>query len=281
MIKTTLAALGLLVATVSTASDDFLSIQFSKKNQVKTGLTWIQQKPKLINHARSKGKRMEALQNDNLSEPSKHDLANREPYTQIGKLFFTLGDRPGQISNCTAAFAGSGRTLITAAHCVMSASGEWNDDFLFVRAYGSKEQEIYAVECIGLLESWGSVLSDSVLTFDYAFLQTSRVSRTGQLPLSTNSPPRQMRIVGYSDNHLNGRRMLELEIRSTIEDTMLSYNDNPLGQGSSGSPWLSADPAKVFSVTSHYKKEDHEKMLGPRLTNDAMRLFTFTQNGCD
>jgi len=35
-----------------------------------------------------------------------------------------------------------------AAHCVMTPEGDRDRDFIFIRSYGSNEQEIYAVMCV-------------------------------------------------------------------------------------------------------------------------------------
>ncbi len=261
-------------------ADDFLSIKFSKRNQVKTGLTWMQFKPKLINGAEVASD-VEVLSHKNLTEVTLARVPSVSPYAQVGKLFFTLGDEPGRVANCTGAFSGGGRVVITAAHCVMSLNGHWNDDFVFIRSYGAREQELFAIQCIGILEDWGAINDDGMLMVDYAFLLTNRVNKTGALPFSIDAPPERMKVVGYSDNHRDGRRMLELDIFADISATLVGYTENPLGKGSSGSPWIGGADMSVFTVTSHYMKKDQQQMNGPRLTPLAERLLAFTRNGCN
>lgn len=239
----------------------------------------MQFKPKLVNGA-DVPESSSVLHHRALKEVELHRVVKSKPYAQVGKLFFMLGDEPGKVSNCTAAFAGGRQVIVTAAHCVMSLRGHWNDDFVFIRSYGAKEQELYAVQCIGLLKDWGSIPDDRMLMVDYAFLLTNRQSTQGHLEISTGEPPETMKVVGYSENHRDGRRMLELEISANVGSTLVGYDDNPLGKGSSGSPWL-GQANQVYTVTSHYMKKDRQLMNGPRLTPLAARLLEFTKNGCN
>lgn len=274
-----------LSSSAAYADDEILSIKFSKKNQTKTALTWIQFKPQLV-FAPELSKR-EKRENDATraqSILSSHEVPmalihNTKPYSHVGKLFFTKED--GKVAHCSAAFAGTDSLVVTAAHCVMSLIGDWNSDFLFIRSYGSKQQELYAVQCIALLSIWGESRGDDILNYDYAFLKTTRVSKAGGLDITTATPPEELTIIGYSDDYNAGRTMLELDFAISVRERQISSIDNPLGKGSSGSPWIDANDSKMFSVTSHYINSKKSVMWGPKMTTKTLRLIEYTNNGCE
>jgi V8-like Glu-specific endopeptidase len=79
------------------------------------------------------------------------------PISAIGKLLFTKSS--GEVSSCSGG-AGSTKVVVTAAHCVMNDSGDWNGNFIFVGGCGTGAQEIYAVQCIAVLTKWGGISGD-------------------------------------------------------------------------------------------------------------------------
>lgn len=277
-----IAAFVLLALPLKLVADEYLNISFSRKNQIKTGLVWIQHKPKLIlsGNQSNRGAGVIDRQTGSPIPVPRIDPGDQSPYNQVGKLFFTLGDEPGRVSSCSAAFAGGTHTVMTAAHCVMTTSGHWNDDFIFIRSYGTRHQEIFAVQCIAVLEKWGALLGDDMLSHDYAFLRTNRLSRHGYLETGDQSPPEMLNIVGYSDNFRDGRQMFELPVEISINDLSFSSSLTGIGSGSSGAPWIDSSGKRFFSVTSHYKKEDIGVMNGPWLSSRARDLRGFVENRC-
>lgn len=264
-----------------TLSDNFLSIEYSKKNQIRTGMIWIKFKPKLILSEKGRKRKKDSFRNKDSGQQAKpvsEDLMKDTlPYSAIGKLFFTTGY--GQVGSCSAAFVGGGSIVTTAAHCVMTSTGDWNTDFIFVRSYGSADQEVYAIQCVAVPEKWGEVIGDSVLNHDYAFLRTNRKSNVGSLGITNGDPPQRINIVGYSDNIEDGRRMLSLSTEIIkIDASRLGSKDNPFGSGNSGAPWL--DVSTVYSVSSYYKDDQRSIMWGPRLRGQTTELVNFVANGC-
>jgi V8-like Glu-specific endopeptidase len=274
-----------LFSSAACADDEILSIKFSKKNQTKTALTWIQFKPQLVlapEFSKREKRKNDARRAESILSNHEVPMAlihNTKPYSHVGKLFYTK--EHGNVANCSAAFAGTDSLVVTAAHCVMSLNGDWNSDFLFIRSYGSKQQDLYAVQCIALLSTWGEASGEYILNYDYAFLKTTRVSEAGRLDITTATPPEELTIIGYSNDYNEGRTMLELAFDTSVRERQISSIDNPLGKGSSGSPWINADDSKMFSVTSHYAKSKKSVMWGPRMTTKTLRLIEYANNGCE
>jgi len=161
----------------------------------------------------------------------------------------------------------------------MTAQGDWNADFLFIRSYGSGNQDVFAIQCAAAPSEWGDVSGDDVLKYDYAFLRTNRKSKIGSLGITNGPPPDQLMLVGYADNHSDGRKLLRLEANIiATESNKIGSMDNPLGSGSSGSPWLGL--MTVYSVSSHYRTDEKGIMWGPRLTANTMQLIEYTREGC-
>lgn len=257
-------------------ADDYLSIKFSPKNQLKTGMTWIQFKPELV--LASKLRKSSKKQKDAI-QPVPGDVLNgRLPYSAVGKLFFTKDN--GKVSNCSAAFAGGGDVIVTAAHCVMTSDGDWNADFLFVRAYGSDKQDVYAIQCVAVPSRWGEMNGNDLLPYDYAFLRTTRKSIVGSLGITNGAPPQELTIVGYSDTHYEGRQLVSLPTEVVFTNAgQLGFIDNPFGEGNSGAPWLGL--STIYSISSHYRADKENIMWGPRLTADTIGLIEYTRNGCE
>ena len=269
-----------LLCLSSVGQAEYLSINFSKKNQVKTVLVWIQHKPELAGKPRqsrrARAPKHQFHRNPNFSEVS----VSAAPYLQVGKLFFKSGDSSGQVSSCTAAFAGGRQVLVTAAHCVMTQGGNWNRDFIFIRGFGSQEQEVYAVQCVGIPAEWGDLIGDEMLRADYAFLRTSRASEFGRLDLPKIQAPPAVRIVGYSDNYRDGAKMLELKSLLEVDGDRLVSLRNPLGTGNSGSPWLNQAGNQLVSVSSFLDLKVKNRMSGPKLSSDLLPLVAYVNNEC-
>lgn len=278
----------LLTCSPAWADVDFLSIKFSKKSQLRTSMRWMQHQPKLISaeyrSPRVVGHEDTMLASGSASGPSTPKakalvpLYEQMPYVAVGKLFFTK--KNGNISTCTTSFAGAGDLIVTAAHCVVAADGEWNEDFLFIRSYGSENQETYAVSCASVVSLWGSLQGDAAMKYDYAFMQTARQNKPGSLAVVSATPPEEVMLVGYADKYFNGRYMLSLEV-PTFEGRPGHYGskNNPLGSGSSGMPWLGSNT--VFSLTSHFRAKEENIMWGPQFTADTLALMSYARNGCE
>lgn len=264
-------------SSLPTHGEEFLSVKYSKKAQLRTGLIWIQHKPELITPGRIK--RFKKSGNADTPGPEavpKKNLRGLLPYSAIGKLLFTT--QYGQVSSCSAAFVGSGSTIATSAHCVMTSDGRWNDDFLFIRAYGTKEQDVYAIECAAVPGKWGEVVGDSMLDHDYAFLKTNRRSKVGSLGITSGRPPTELQVIGYSANLAEGRVMVTLEAKVTESLNRLSFDGNPFDKGNSGAPWL--DTSTAYAMSSHYKGHEAGRLWGARLTGLTVPMVSYVNNGC-
>lgn len=250
------------------------SIKFSKKHQMRTGMVWLQHKPELI-----KGKLPRRWTEDPESiEPVSEELMSATlPYSAVGKLFFT--DQQGRIGSCSGSFSGDGLVVATAAHCVMTGRGDWNNDFIFVRAYGSEAHEIYAIECVAVPAEWGDTRGDHMLNHDYAFLRTTRRSKGGSLGMTNGQPPSHVRVIGYSDTYAEGRKLVSTVTSVLLSDEFrLGSEGNHFGMGNSGAPWL--DLSTVYSVSSYYNEGDESTMWGPRMSGKTSRLMTYVSRGC-
>ncbi|MFT7219440.1 MAG: V8-like Glu-specific endopeptidase [Candidatus Azotimanducaceae bacterium] len=264
------------------AENDYLSIKFSKKNQLKTGMVWMQFKPKLILAKKQRKNWFQKVTGNDQKPKQVHTSAAKKneeslPQAAVGKLFYTKSD--GQIANCSAAFAGGPDIIVTAAHCVMSANGDWNGNFLFIRSYGSEHHDVYAIECIATPGEWGERSGD-LLGFDYAFLRANRIATSGNLDITDRRPPSRLMLIGYSDSHRNGRKMMQLDVRVIKEAPgRVGSRKHPMGAGSSGSPWLAQKT--VYSVSSYYNADEQGVMWGPRLSENTLHLASYTRNGCE
>ena len=207
---------------------------------------------------------------------SAQDLHTNSPFSAVGKLFYT--NENGAISSCTAAFASNANVVLTAAHCVMTEEGDWHDDFLFVRSFGTSSQEIYAVSCVAVTSMWGEYSDSTASQYDYAALKTSRAHQGTRLNVSEATPPKKLNIVGYSDNHKNGMAMLKLEIDTIIEGPKIGSIHNPLGSGNSGAPWMSG--TRIYSISSYYVGAEKGIVWGPLMSGDVSHLLRYTSKRC-
>ena len=281
----TLLMIGLMLFCPTVlATDGVLSVKLSKKNQLRTSMFWIQHKSRLLLGAallQKSGKthrESHRIKDAGRSarQLSQQDLTSDSPYSAVGKLFFT--GEGGEISSCTAAFASDARVVLTAAHCVMTEDGDWHDDFLFVRSFGTGTQEIYAVACVTVSSMWGEFSDARASQFDYAALKTTRLHQGARLNVSEAKPPSKLSIVGYSDNHKDGTAMLKLEIDTIIDEQKIGSKHNPLGSGNSGAPWLSGN--RVYSISSYYMGAEKGIVWGPLMSRDVTMLLRYTKKRC-
>ncbi len=266
---------------VSKRDQPALAITFSEKSQIRSSMRWMQGLPKLI-----VGGSPGLLDGDSHALPgvsriSPSGEASAElsglPYSAIGKLFFVRPDN--SVATCNGAFVGSPNTVLTAAHCVLGESGEWNKHFLFVQRYGKPNQDVYAVSCAAVPAEWGTLMGRESYGFDYAFIKLRRPGSEGVLGLSSGLPPESLQLVGYSDNIDDGRSMIELTVRlDAHEANRLRSSLNPLKSGSSGMPWMAS--SIVHSVSSHWYPSEESAMWGPRFTSDTFSLMRFVDAGC-
>lgn len=278
LLQYVMVLVGAICTAPASAEDDYLSIKYSQKNQVRTSLVWIQHKADLIVNVRkpADGKRRVNIEGARAVGQS---LIDKNPiYGRTGKLFFK--DPEGEIRSCSASFAGGDSIITTAAHCVMTADGDWNRDFIFIRAYGSANQEIHAVRCIAIPGIWGEFVEDTT-SFDYAFIRTVKPSKVGSFKVSAEPPPESLQLVGYADKFVKGRAMLTMNfmVDDQAADRLGSRN-NELGHGNSGSPWINRFSQQLHSVSSYYDRSNPRDLWGPRLTEASIELLAYTEDGC-
>ena len=282
IIRYTLILALLALSPVIAANEEYLSIKFSKKNQLRTSMIWIQFKPKLVLANKKQKTWYQKVSGKNRQSSRVYTSSTSTnpqtlPQAAVGKLFYTKPN--GQIANCSASFAGGPDVIVTAAHCVMSDNGDWHDDFLFIRSYGSKEHDVFAIDCIATPGEWGDSSGD-ILGHDYAFLHTNRLTGSGNLRISDQTPPDNLRLMGYSDRHSEGRQLLDFDVQIvSAEADRVGSVGSTMGAGSSGSPWLSR--STVYSVSSYYNIDQEELMWGPRLSKNTLELAAYTRNGCE
>lgn len=267
-----------------TGATDFLSVKLSKKNQLRTSMFWIQHKSRLLLGASllkaSKPNRREQRRIFDAGRSatilSEEDIGKDKPFSAVGKLFFTGNE--GEIRSCTASFTSDSNVILTAAHCVMTEAGDWHEDFLFVRSFGTGKQEIYAVSCVAVTSMWGEYGSDEASLFDYAALKTSRMHDGAMLNISKEQPPSKLQIVGYSDNHKGGMSLLKLDIQTFFQENKIGSRKNPFGSGNSGAPWIAGD--QVYSISSYYMADEKGIVWGPQMSEQVSGLLKYASTRC-
>ncbi len=277
-----LLAACLLLASAVALAEEPLSIHFAPKDQKRTAFNWSQNQPSdspLLSAIRNFGKGRksgEKTLNSGAASMPERDSGDL-PAAAVGKLFFVNAD--GELSACSAAFAGADDTLVTAAHCVMSLSGDWHSDFVFVPAFDNTRREYYTMECATVPREWGVLEGNAALDYDYAFLKTSRPGQQGYLAVSDELPPSSVKLVGYSNNYRSGRRMFDEDVVVGFEaDGKPSYAGNRFGRGASGTPWI--HEGTIYSVSSHFDKQNDDVMLGARFDADTLALANYAQQNC-
>jgi hypothetical protein len=273
----------LACAVPAAAAEDYLSMHITPKAQQRASFAWRQHardENPLVSLFRRAGKksRRDSAQRLASGAVSSPEIGISDfPDAAAGKLFFT--NSKGEAATCSAAFAGSSQTIITAAHCVMGVDGKWHSDFLFIPAAGANSRAHFAVECAAIPPQWGTLEGDAALAHDYAFLKTAAPTDAGYLALSHDLPPRQVQLVGYADNHHDGRRLINQRVAVRQgADGQLYYENNSFGRGASGTPWIAG--GTVYSVSSHFQKRRDDVMVGPRFTEQTLALSRHVQRGC-
>lgn len=275
----------LLLGSPYVQAEDFYSVSYTNRNQVKIGLEWIGRRAKMlfastVNAPSADGnstyKSRSEVTDENLIVSEK-SIRTDLPFSAIGKLFFEKSD--GSIATCSGAFVTSPFILTTAAHCVMDLDGNWHKAFIFVRNFGTSNQEVYGISCVGIPAGWGDLMAPEAFHYDYAFLKAAQLSKGASLGLSDSTPPPNLQLVGFSNNFFKGNKMLEIKLSSILrDDNLVGTKNNPLGVGSSGMPWLSMTTA--YSVSSHYRSDEVDIMWGPRFSADTIELLNFVKNNC-
>jgi hypothetical protein len=98
---------------------------------------------------------------------------DQRPYWNVGKLFFTADDGKDNVGS--AAYVGTNKTLMTAAHCVRNGdNGNLYRNFLFIRAgtghwYGWSGQRV-SISRIATYQAWVG----PNMKYDYAFCGSPR-----------------------------------------------------------------------------------------------------------
>ncbi len=265
-------------------TDNFLTISYSEKTQIRSSMKWMHGLPKLM---MVDGYPQQDSEDQDVP-PGISRIASKDyeagetgtaqlPYAVIGKLFYVKPDNT--VATCNGALTGANDVILTAAHCVLGASGEWNRYFLFIQGYATTNAKVYAISCASVPAPWGTLVGKESFPFDYAFLKLRRPSADGSLGISSGIPPEQVQLVGYSDNVAKGQMLLELE--ATIDKTdgnLLRASANPLRSGSSGMPWIAS--SIVHSVSSFWLPGEDLSMWGPRFTQDTFELLRHVQSGC-
>lgn len=280
-----LSVVGLLLLSSASWADSYYSVTYTKRSQLKISMEWIGRRASMLAatsvdvpaHDGSRRYQGRGEVTDKSLMVTDADSRASLPFSAIGKLFFEKAD--GSISTCSAAFVSSPLIVATAAHCVMDLDGNWHKDFIFVRNFGTSQQEVYGISCLGIPAGWGDLMAPEAFKHDYAFLKSAQLSHGAALGLSASPPPAELQLVGFANNYYRGNEMLSINL-STIRDQaeMVGTSENPLGVGSSGMPWLSMTTA--YSVSSHYRSDEIDIMWGPRFNADTLALLDYVKNDC-
>jgi hypothetical protein len=269
--------LGLLASGQLVA--DEIVITFSKEDELKTGLRWIDLRPEVI---RPTALAAESVSNSGaLPKSGLTNLRSQPPVnhgeTAVGKLLFVTPG--GAAGSCTATFVAGKSTLLTAARCIMDRSGQRNSDFVFLTSYGSPAQQLYPISCAVVPQAWTTEEGAGGWAHNVAFLRTSRDSTFGGLGVTNAFPPKNVARVGFTDAVGEGRQM-QLSTSGAFMTTnkMVGSLYDLLSAGSSGNPWIRN--SIVHSISSHYDPALPTVLLGPRFTGATMKLLARAKNDC-
>lgn len=168
----------------------------------------------------------------------------------VGALF-SAGGR-GHFCSAAVVDSAPGDLVITAAHCVYSASGGYARNLQFVPGYhnGRRPYGSWTVEKITVARSWREWQNPNL---DVAFLTVGRPGtriqdRTGGLWLGTGRPYRQtVEPVGYNDT--DGR---PVKCRTKAFEFRWSQRElycHALWDGTSGGPWITGFDSRTGTGT--------------------------------
>lgn len=241
----------------------FYGVDFSKKNQIKTGLIWIKFKSSLI-EGNYFGDLSQEIGADSI-EVSGRMVDMGPPFSTIGRLFFTMD---GNVASCTGFFSGASQVVMIPADCVMSPEGEWYGNFLFIQSYGTKRKEIFAVNCIGVYSDWAE---SGATKPSYAAMKVDRLSKRGGLSLTQANPPDDLIVLGYPNSYKKKYRMLATKV-VTQGDSLFETTDKDFDNGS---PWAAG--STVYAIS-------HSKALGQSsgksIDPSVITLSSFASNDC-
>ena len=273
--------LTILLATVVPGQSmaEEIVIKFSKQDELKTGLRWIDLRPEAIRPGALAAAAVPdsgALPREGLTNLRSQPAVNHAE-TAVGKLLFVKPS--GAAGSCTATFIAGDSTLITAARCIMDRGGERNTDFVFLSAYGSAAQQLYPINCAVVSAAWVQEEGAGAWAHNVAFLRTSRKSTFGGLGITNAFPPKRMARVGFADTVGEGRRMqLSTSGAFMTTNTLVGSIYDRMSAGSSGNPWIRN--AIVYSLSSHYDPALPSVLLGPRFTGATMKVLARAKNDC-
>ncbi|GLU46497.1 trypsin-like serine peptidase [Nocardiopsis ansamitocini] len=210
---------------------------------------------------------------------------------RTGKVYLTLD---GADFTCSAAVVNSRNkdTVITAAHCLKDGKGSWAKNWIFVPGYddGKEPYGRYSAREMLVAPEWSKNADDSY-DFGMAVLNTGSggahvADRTGSLPIGfSERVASRVYSFGYpSSGSFKGRHLYYCS-GATARDQKGTEGAGmrcTMTQGSSGGPWLkdfatSTGTGTVTSVVSFKYANDSRTQYGPRLGDDAKRLYNAAQ----
>jgi len=199
----------------------------------------------------------------------------KRPFWNAGKLFFTT---PNGDSTCTAQFVGSGRVIMTAAHCVVDGdTGKWYKNFRFQRAYNSGGGQTVGWECGSVYKSWYTPTKTNY-PYDYAFLYMSSKSGAGWMGFKTGTPYNDWTSVGYPKNFHCGSKMGVVNgSKGNIGTGVLEMLNNPMYKGASGGAWIgdlnSSSSTGNYAISLNSHTGTATSLWGPQFDTNTYNLL--------
>jgi hypothetical protein len=215
--------------------------------------------------------------NEMLGTPFPADVDKR-PYWCGGVIFFS--DKNGRNYKGTAEFVGNSRMIMTAAHCVRNGrTGDWYQNFLFVRGYNRGRGQRIALITVGTQDAWVG----SHYEYDYAFGYTQADTETGWLGLQTGMLHEEFQAIGYPENFGEGQVMYAVDgKRGEIKSGIVQMVGNPMGRGCSGGAWIAnlsseggASRNLSVGLNSFRYANEPNNMYGPLFTRDTIALYNY------
>jgi V8-like Glu-specific endopeptidase len=203
------------------------------------------------------------------------------PFISTGRLLGRIPGVGGFGCSGTVVSSPSRSLVLTAAHCLFSAS-RFADTLIFIPGFrnGQEPYGRWSTERITIPGGY-PVTSDPRL--DYG---TALISPRGDLTIEDAVGGRKIRYktkkrqtyraLGYPANKGDGKRLWSCRSKAQTE-LRFGKNDSPVGIGcnmtfgASGGPWI-GNSGDVVSVTSVLVEGYKDYIFGPRLGSDAHRL---------
>ena len=203
----------------------------------------------------------------------------QRPFWNGGKFYFTKGKKDYY---CSAEFVGSDRVVMTAAHCVTDGKGKWYKNFLFRRAYKNGGGQKVGWKCMSVMRNY---FQGGDLSYDYAFIYSSKDSGAGWLGFRTGVPYANWWSIGYPNNYNRGRYMYKAHgDKGRVSGGTVEMLKNPMKHGSSGGAWIGdltiphVGGNYAIGLNSYYVRSNPNNVFSPYFNSTTYYLLNYVKD---